>query len=196
MKEKLENKLLVIMAIVCVIALIAVGVLSVKLFETRKEAKVSTSVITEQLQNMSDLTTSQLQYRGLVRYEEGNIAFINKKSYTMLYDAIVKAGIDMEKVSVDVSKNKIKVFLPKATVQDIVIDSDTIEFYDEKNSLFNWEEKQDTVTALQLAKEDAKERIDESQLLKQAEGQAELLIRNLLLPITNEDYTLEITFQE
>ncbi len=196
MKEKLENKLLVIMAIVCVIALIAVGVLSVKLFETRKEAKVSTSVITEQLQNMSDLTTSQLQYRGLVRYEEGNIAFINKKSYTMLYDAIVKAGIDMEKVSVDVSKNKIKVFLPKATVQDIVINSDTIEFYDEKNSLFNWEEKQDTVTALQLAKEDAKERIDESQLLKQAEGQAELLIRNLLLPITNEDYTLEITFQE
>lgn len=196
MKEKLENKLLAIMAIVCVIALIAVGVLSVKLFETRKEAKVSTSVITEQLQNMSDLTTSQLQYRGLVRYEEGNIAFINKKSYTMLYDAIVKAGIDMEKVSVDVSKNKIKVFLPKATVQDIVINSDTIEFYDEKNSLFNWEEKQDTVTALQLAKEDAKERIDESQLLKQAEGQAELLIRNLLLPITNEDYTLEITFQE
>lgn len=196
MKEKLENKLLVIMAIVCVIALIAVGVLSVKLFETRKEAKVSTSVITEQLQNMSDLTTSQLQYRGLVRYEEGNIAFINKKSYTMLYDAIVKAGIDMEKVSVDVSKNKIKVFLPKATVQDIVINSDTIEFYDEKNSLFNWEEKQDTVTALQLAKEDAKERIDESQLLEQAEGQAELLIRNLLLPITNEDYTLEITFQE
>ena len=196
MKEKLENKLLAIMAIVCVIALIAVGVLSVKLFETRKEAKVSTSVITEQLQNMSDLTTSQLQYRGLVRYEKGNIAFINKKSYTMLYDAIVKAGIDMEKVSVDVSKNKIKVFLPKATVQDIVINSDTIEFYDEKNSLFNWEEKQDTVTALQLAKEDAKERIDESQLLKQAEGQAELLIRNLLLPITNEDYTLEITFQE
>lgn len=196
MKEKLENKLLVIMAIVCVIALIAVGVLSVKLFETRKEAKVSTSVITEQLQNMSDLTTSQLQYRGLVRYEEGNIAFINKKSYTMLYDAIVKAGIDMEKVSVDVSKNKIKVFLPKATVQDIVINSDTIEFYDEKNSLFNWEEKQDTVTALQLAKEDAKERIDESQLLKQAEGQAELLIRNLLFPMTNEDYTLEITFQE
>lgn len=196
MKEKLGRRIIGIMSVVCVIALITVGVLTVKLLDARKEPTVTTSAITAQLKNMSDLTTSQLQYRGIVRYEEGNIIFINKKSYTMLYDANVKAGIDMSKILVDVEGKKIKVTLPKATVQDVVIDSDTIEFYDEKNSLFNWEDKQDTVTALQLAKEDAESRIDDTKLLEQAESQAKNLIQSLFLTMTKEEgYKLEIQMQ-
>ncbi len=195
MREKLGNKIVVIMSFVCIIALIAVGVLSVKLIEAKKEPTVTTSVITSQLQNMSDLTTSQLQYRGMIRYEEGTITFINKKSYTMLYDASVKAGIDMGQAKIQMKGKKVKVALPKAKVQDIVINPDTLEFYDEKNSLFNWDDKQDTVKALQLAKEDATARIDEAELLKQAEQQAELLIKNLVYPMTaNENYEVEITF--
>lgn len=195
MREKLGNKIVVIMSFVCIIALIAVGVLSVKLIEAKKEPTVTTSVITSQLQNMSDLTTSQLQYRGMIRYEEGTITFINKKSYTMLYDASVKAGIDMGQAKIQMTGKKVKVALPKAKVQDIVINPDTLEFYDEKNSLFNWDDKQDTVKALQLAKEDATARIDEAELLKQAEQQAELLIKNLVYPMTvNENYEVEITF--
>ena len=90
---------------------------------------------------------------------------------------------------------KVKVALPKAKVQDIVINPDTLEFYDEKNRLFNWDDKQDTVKALQLAKEDATARIDEAELIKQAEQQAELLIKNLVYPMTaNENYEVEITF--
>lgn len=195
MREKLGGKIIGIMAVVCVVALIMVGILSVKLLDAKKEPIVTTSAITEQLKNMSDLTTSQLQYRGIVRYEEGNIAFINKKSYTMLYDASVKAGIDMDKVSVGIEGKTIKVQLPKAVVQDVVIDSDTIEFYDEKNSLFNWENKQDTVTALQLAKEDAEQRIDETKLLEQAQAQAESLIESLFLPMTEEGYQIDVEFQ-
>ena len=113
----------------------------------------------------------------------------------MLYEAKVKAGIDMSKISVEVNKKKIQVTLPKATIQDTVIDSDTLEFYDEKNSLFNWEEKQDTVNALQLAKEDAKSRIDDTKLLEQAQSQAKLLIESLFLPLTQEGYELEIQVQ-
>lgn len=195
MREKLGNKIVVIMSFVCIIALIAVGVLSVKLIEAKKEPTVTTSVITSQLQNMSDLTTSQLQYRGMIRYEEGTITFINKKSYTMLYDASVKAGIDMEQAKIQVTGKKVKVTLPKAKIQEIVINPDTLEFYDEKNSLFNWDDKQDTVKALQLAKEDATARIGETELLKQAEQQAELLIKNLVYPMTvNGNYEVEITF--
>lgn len=195
MQEKLGKKIIGIMAVVCVVSLIMIGVLSVKLLEAKKEPTVTTSVITAQLKNMSDLTTSQLQYRGIVRYEEGNIVFINKKSYTMLYEAKVKAGIDMSKISVEANKKKIQVTLPKATIQDTVIDSDTLEFYDEKNSLFNWEEKQDTVNALQLAKEDAKSRIDDTKLLEQAQSQAKILIESLFLPLTQEGYELEIQVQ-
>lgn len=196
MKEKIENKLVTIMAVLCVIALVSIGVLGGKLFQAKREPKVTTSVITEQLKYMSDLTTSQLQYRGLLRYEEGEITFINKKSYTMLYDAQIKAGIDLSKATVEMKRDKIEVKLPCAVVQDIVINPDTLEFYDEKNSLFNWENRQDTIHALQLAKEDAKTRIDESSLIKQAEQQAELLIKNLLLPLNSDGkYQIEIVFQ-
>lgn len=183
MKEKLKNKILLIATIICVVGLIGTGILVANLFQKRKEPKVSTQVITERMTELSELATSQLQYRGIIRYEEGDIPLLTKKGYTMLYDATVKAGVDLKQASVKISGKKIHVILPSAEILDISINPDTLEFYDEKNAIFNWENKKDTVTALKLAKEDADKRIDETELLTNANTQAQQLIKSLLLPL-------------
>lgn len=183
MKEKLKNKILLIATIICVVGLIGTGILVANLFQKRKEPKVSTQVITERMTELSELATSQLQYRGIIRYEEGDIPLLTKKGYTMLYDATVKAGVDLKQASVKISGKKIHVTLPSAEILDISINPDTLEFYDEKNAIFNWENKKDTVTALKLAKEDADKRIDETELLTNANTQAQQLIKSLLLPL-------------
>ena len=115
----------------------------------------------------------------------------------MIYDAHIKAGIDLSKASVEVNGKKITVTVPRPEVQDIIVDSDSLEFYDEKFALFNWTEKEDTVKAMEYAKKDAEEKVAQTELLNQASKQAETVIENLLLPVTediNGEY--EIIFKE
>ena len=107
--------------------------------------------------------------------------------------AHIKAGIDLSKAKVDVSGETITVTLPKAEIQDITIDPDSLEFYDEKIALFNPQNKEDTVTALQAAKEDAEKNAADSELLTTANEQAQRLIQELLAPVT-KDSEKEYTF--
>ncbi len=186
-----------IIIIIAAIALIAVGFLSARLLEKDDNIKVSATSIAERLSKCSDLTTARLDYRGIIKYEDGDIQYLNKKSFSMIYDAHIKAGIDLSKASVEVHGKKITVMVPKPEVQDIIVDSDSLEFYDEKFALFNWTEKEDTVKAMEYAKKDAEEKVSQTELLKQASKQAEAVIENLLLPITEDTKSeYEITFRE
>ncbi|MCI8292179.1 MAG: DUF4230 domain-containing protein [Hespellia sp.] len=179
------------------IALIAVGFLSAKLLEKENESKVSATSIEERLEKCSSLTTVRLDYRGIIKYEDGDIQYINKKSFSMIYDAHVKAGIDLSKASVKVDGKKIVVTVPQPEIQDVIVDSDSLEFYDEKFALFNWTEKEDTAKAIECAKEDAKERAMQTDILEQALEQAKTVIETLLLPVSEEvEEAYEIEFVE
>ena len=114
----------------------------------------------------------------------------------MIYDARIKAGIDLSRAQTEVSGNTITITLPPAEIQDITIDPDSLEFYDEKIALFNPDNKEDTVTALQYAKEDAEKNAAQKELLETAEAQAKLAIQKLLTPlIENNESSYEIIFK-
>lgn len=184
-------------AIIGAIALVAVGFLASTLLHQSPKVTVSATSIEEKLSACSDLATARLDYRGIVRYSEGEIPLINQKSFSMIYDAHIKAGIDLSKAKVDVTGTTITVTVPKAKVQDIVIDSDSLEFYDEKLALFNWTNREDTKEAMKYAKEDAESKVDQTELLKEATSQARTLIENLIIPVKesqNADY--KIVFEE
>lgn len=66
--------------------------------------------------------------------------------------------------------------LPQAEIQDVTIASDSLEFYDEKFALFNFQDRTDTVTALQYAEEDARERAADTDLTSAADEKAQTLI--------------------
>lgn len=192
------KKIHVITALVASIALITVGFLGARLLEKEDNMKVSASSIEEKLSKCSDLTTARLDYRGIIRYEDGDIQYINKKSFSMIYDAHIKAGIDLSQAKVSVNGKKITVTIPKPEIQDIVVDPDSLEFYDEKLALFNWTKKEDTAKAMKAAKEDADQKAAQTELIQQASEQARTVITTLLIPITeegSEEYIFEMIEQ-
>lgn len=189
------KKIHIITAIIASIALITVGFMGARLLEKNNEPKVNATSIEERLSKCSDLTTARLDYRGIIKYEEGDIQYINKKSFSMIYDAHIKAGIDLSQAKVSVKDKKITVSIPEPEIQDISVDPDSLEFYDEKLALFNWTKKQDTQKAMEKAEEDATEKAAKTDLLTQATDQAKTLITALLTPFTENDeaYTIEVT---
>lgn len=181
------------------VALVVLGFVGSQLWNKAMEPSVSLSAtsIQEQLVSSSELATSKLEYRGLVRYENGDIDFLTKKGFTMVYDAEVRAGVDLSQASVELNGRSITVKLPMAQVLNISIDPDSIEFYDEAFAIFNWENKQDTTDALVLAKEDAENKVDQVSMIEEANKQAKVLVENLLKPFTEGEnaYTLTVVQQ-
>lgn len=189
------KKIRVIIVLIAAVALLALGFTGARLLDKEPKVTVSATSIEERLSKCSALTTARLDYRGIVKYEEGDIQFINKKGFSMIYDAHIKAGIDLSKAEVQVSGKTITVTLPEPEVQDITIDSDSLEFYDEKFALFNWSNKEDTAKAMEYAKEDASGKAEQTDLLSQATEQAQTVIKTLIMPITEDDsnsYKVEI----
>lgn len=197
MKKNITKRILLIVIPIAAIALIVIGYLLASL-QNKETVSVSAVSIQERLVKCSDLTTARLDYRGLIKYSEGDIKFITQKSFSMIYDAKITAGIDLSQAEVTIENNVITVTLPQPEIQDIIIDSDSLEFYDEQFALFNWTEKEDTQKAMSYAKEDAAAKAEQIDLIGQASTQAESVISNLLLPFTesdNDSYTIEINFK-
>lgn len=196
--KKRENKsnMKKIFAIVGAIALVVVGILGTNLFYkmTEPNIQVSATSIQEQLSESSELATAKLEYRGLVRYEEGDIQFINKKAFTMVYDAEVRAGVDLSQAKVEISGKSIVVALPEAELFNISIDPNSLEFYDASYALFNWQNREDTAAALVVAEEDAAGKVDQLQMLEEATSQAHTVVKTLLAPLTEGEsgYNLSV----
>ena len=170
-----------IVMVIVAVALIAAGVFGTLAVQRTFEPSISLSStsIQEQLSDCSELATAKLDYRGLVRYENGDIDFITKKAFTMVYDAEVR-------VSITVS-------LPAPQLLGIEIDPNSLEFYDSSFALFNWENKQDTAEALKVAQQDAEGKVNQANMLEQAKAQAHTLVENLLKPFTVGDNAYTVT---
>ena len=170
-----------LMAIIIVILLMVVAAGgSWYYFQQKNKPKVDAKSLMERLEESSELTTAKNYYTGLVRFSEGSVPLINKNSFSMKYDAVIRAGFDMDKVSIEVTDDAVIVKVPKAEIQDISIDPDSLEFYDNKTSLFKTDRKEATKQALVEAKKDAEEHAAEKGLLEEADKRAEIIFKGIL----------------
>ena len=144
------------------------------------EQEITIDYVSKKLENISELATAEMTYNGLLTVTEGNIPFITKKGFSMIYTASVKAGIDASLIKTELTDETIIVNLPPAEIQMSWVDPDSIQFYDEKHALFNWSEKTDVTQAISTASNDVKENADIDSLLDKASKQAELLVKALL----------------
>lgn len=191
----LKRLLLILMLLAMFIGGFAAGLM----YEQQQHPSVSAAFIETQLSECSDLATAKMHYNGLVHYEDGDIPLINKKTFSMTYQAEVRAGVDLSQAKVDVSNGTITVTLPKATVQTTSIDPTSVQFFDQTWGLFSWESKDDAKTALEQAQNDLEANMDDMRLIEEADMNAERTIRGLISPILkmNDGYRLVInTAQE
>ena len=114
----------------------------------------------------------------------------------MTYRAEVRAGVDLSKAKTEVTDSEVTVTLPAVEIFNISIDEDSIQYYDEKAALLNWERKEDALDAIASAKEDVEQQTKEmDDLESMAQEQAKTLITGMLSE-TIEDKTLVIKFEK
>ncbi len=191
-EKKREDKQLAVEILKCVrifvllAAAAGIGIFVYIQFFSPKEPELTSSFVNGKLEAVSDLTVSELSYTGLIRYSEGKIPFLTQNSFSMMYTASVRAGIDLSKAQVTVTGDEVVITLPECQVQSIDVDPESITFYDERFALFNWTEKDDIIDTVSAARQDVSEKADLDSLLKQAAVQTKALIGGLLSDVIGD----------
>lgn len=168
-----------IMTIIIVAAIFGLFFVIGKMVEESRKPDITSAYISSKIETVSHLTTAELTYNGLIHYEEGDIPILTKKSFSMVYCAQVKAGVDLSKVESYVTDTEVVLIVPEVEIQEIDIDETSIQFYDEQVALFNWEEKEDTLDAMAAAKADVEEKVNLTELKLKARTQTESLLKGL-----------------
>jgi len=153
---------------------------------------INQSVITEKINTISELCVTEISLRELTKFEKGEIPIINKNGFSMLYNAKVKIGFDLKKAEINSDGVNIKIKLPEPHIISTEIDEKSIEFYDEKNSIFNRDLKQDITIALDNAKQSAAQKAMNEENINRAKKDAQQIINTILKPIDDsKSYSIE-----
>lgn len=176
MKGFLYFLLLIIVAAVCLYA----GFKYKESKVIRKEPKLTSEFISGKIREVSDLIAAELIYNGMLKVTQGQIPFITEKGFTMTYSAHVRSSIDISQIVIEVNGNNVSIQLPDSVIHSIDVDPDSIQFYDNKYSLFNWHDKGDVVEAIRTAKEDAEKNADIELLKRKAEKNARKVLSEVL----------------
>ncbi len=173
----------IIIALLLVVIGLLLGVFMANyMYRKRKGESITSSLISERLSDCSDLTTCNLVYVDLVKYEQGTIPLVTKKAFSMIYSANIRAGIDLNEAEVKVNPTTVTVTLPETVIQSIEVDTSSLRFYDEKLALFNWQNKEDIAAAIAAARKDAENNVNIEKLKIQARKQAETVVYKLIEP--------------
>lgn len=180
MKERKRKSRTWLWVIVALLIGIGMGVYGDIRYRAPKELELTSAFVSGKLEAVSELTTARLTYTGLIKYSEGKIPFLTQNSFSMIYTAKVRAGVDLAQAGIEIGEAQVVITLPECEVQSIDIDEQSIEFYDEHWALFNRTEKEDVIDTISAAKEDVRQNADLESLLESAGQQTRQLIKGLL----------------
>lgn len=151
-----------------------------------KKYTVTSEFLEKNLKNVGKLSAVEISYNGVITAESGKYAVLTQKGYSMYYIGTVTAGIDTEKITIDINENEVTVTVPKAEIQSLKVDTDSIVFADVKKALFNWTTLEDGIDGIKIAEKELKLRSHEDDILTKADERAEDIIRSLLEDIVRE----------
>lgn len=190
-----------------VISIILVGLLifylGVRYASNANEPKITSTGLTQTLQNIEELATVQYNYTKVGKFSNSlqfngwNIP-LTQKNFLITYDGSLRAGIKMNQIEVKVLGNNIKIILPKAEILSNEIDESSIEVYDESANIFNPIKIDDYTTFALEQKKLVEQEAIENKMLEEAEVKAQRTILNYvtLLPGVANNYNIEIEFVE
>ena len=112
---------------------------------------------------------------------------------SLTYDGIIKAGIDLSKVDLDVSGSAVRVKLPEAEILSHEISEDSVEVFDEKTSIFNPFRVEDFTSFQADQKVIMEEKAIAQGLLSEAQKKASEQVQLLLQSVLPEDASLTVT---
>lgn len=187
-----KNKKLRIVEIALAVGIIAV--ICIWLFAYNSKPKADTEYMNALLSKSSELTTAKLNYTGMTKYEDTGVSIINKADFIMVYKATVRAGINVDevKITADDANKIIYVSIPSAVIQEVKVDTSSIEYFDEKFAIFNTDEKEDSNTAIALAESSAMEEAANMGILEWANEQSATLVSGILANAIPDGYEIKV----
>mgnify|MGYP001467968954 CR=1 FL=1 len=161
------------------------------------------STVFSKISHIQELSTVKYNYTGVIGYKDAKKFFninipLTEKFFLVKYNGYLKAGVDFDKILVDVDDDKVRVSIPRARIFDIVIDENSITVYNESDNAFNPIKISDYNQALAKEKETMRRDAIKQGILKDANQHAELAIKSILkeMGFNDVDITMELVIPE
>lgn len=100
-----------------------------------------------------------------------------QSKYIYSYDVVIKAGFDFNKIKWKEKDKTIEVTLPKAQILSCEVDTDSLQVYHEKESIFNQISLEDNNEALKKLRDTAKKNALENGILENAYNNAKVILK-------------------
>lgn len=192
--NKFSLKSKIIIAAVALVVIIAI-VLSVSLYvenfsREHRKADIYIKASLEKIVNVSELSSYQVKYEGIATV--ANEKKPEKVDFYVAYEAMVKAGIDVEKIEMTVEEKVVYIKLPEVIITSSDIDENTLDYMFIKNKYNNEMALPRAITACNA---DIQAEINSKDVLKKlAKENAENIVKAFISPFLeqlDEDYTIE-----
>lgn len=167
---------------------------------------ITDSLISEQLNALRELVTTEYLYTNSGKYENQNqITIIGKdinipftgKRFIVAYDGRIKAGIDIGKAQIDIDEaaRAITIALPKSEIISHETFEDTLVVLDETNNVFNPISIENYNEFVSEQKDGMEKKAIERGLLTNADAEAKRMVQSFLSQIPGID-TYQLTIQQ
>lgn len=145
-----------------------------------KKYTITSEFLEKNLKNIGKLSTVEASYNGMITAEDGDFPVLTQKGYSMYYIGAVTAGIDVERISIEITENEVIVTVPNAEIQSLKVDPDSIIFANVKKALFNWTTIEEGIDGIRIAEKELMLQAHEDDILTKADEQVDNIIRTLL----------------
>ena len=167
---------------------------------------ITDSLISEQLNALRELVTTEYLYTNSGKYENQNqITIIGKdinipftgKRFIVAYDGRIKAGVDIGQAQIDIDEDAraITITLPKSEIISHETFEDTLVVLDETNNVFNPISIENYNEFVSAQKDSMEEKAIERGLLTNADAEAKRMVQSFLSQIPGID-TYQLTIQQ
>lgn len=160
--------------------------------------EITSDLLTERLRSVQELVTVSYYYTNMGRFENqmdfyGWKVPFTTKSFIVSYDGVIKAGVDLNQLQVDVSGDTVTVTLPESRITSHEIPEDSLEVFDESDNLFNHITIEDYTSFTRDQKTAMEQRAMDGGLLDRADQEARVVVESLLRLMPGMDaYTLTV----
>lgn len=165
--------------------------------------EVTIDLIKAEIKDIGELATIEYLYTDAGKYEDAKKLFgkdiiFTSKSFIAKWDGIIKAGVDIEKLIVEINdaKKEIIIHMPNAKILSHEIDEESVETLDERNGLFNKIKVEDVRTFDEITKGAMEYRAIENGLLDKAFENAKDIIERLVNNDAVQEQGYKIIFKE
>lgn len=193
--------------ILLLILLIGLGLLAAFFFgrkqmKSQMEPKITSNLIYNKLVSAKELTTLKYHYTNMGHFENQNtfygykVPFTSKK-FIVSYDGLINAGVDLDKIKVELKGKTIDIRIPPAEILSHEIYEDSLKVYDERESIFNRIDIEDYNNFSKDQKKTVEKRAIKSGLLKEADEESKKAIEDILMSDTIlSEYDINIVKDE